>query len=378
MSKRVQDNNGWIEVKDNPITKEGVFDYLGRDIGLTDERANKIVRVYRPAEELEKAVDLFKNIPLIDDHELIGKEATPAEKKGVQGWVGEQVLIDPPYVKANLRIVSDSLINKIKNGKVDLSLGYKNDYEYISGEFNGQRYDAIQRNIRPNHLALVDLGRTGKDVVVLDHYTIDSNNLGVNMTLEELKAAIAALTEEERNALKSLFVTQDEEDKETKDEAGEMTEEEKAAAESAAVVAEEAAVVAQEAAELASEAAETGDPVVAAEAETKAEEAADKAEEAAEVVTMDSMRKAIVKELNARDSLGRRAQKFVGTFNYTTMDSAQSVAEYAAKKLGIKAAKGHEIVALDAWMQGRQKANEVVTMDTNTVSKDSIKSKWSK
>lgn len=377
MSKREEDQNGWLEVKDNPVTKEGVFNYLGRDIGLDGKMADKIVRVYRPAEELEKALELFKNIPLIDDHELIGKEATPAEKKGVQGWVGEQVVFDSPYIKANLRIVSDSLINKIRNGKVDLSLGYKNDYEYVTGEFKGQRYDAIQRNIRPNHLALVDLGRTGKDVVVLDHYTIDSNNLGVSMTLEELKAAIAALTAEERDSLKSLFVTQDE--KKTEDEAGEMTDEEKAAAENAAVVAEEAAEVATEAAALAAEAAVSGDPMVAAEAEEKLEEVADKAETAAEeVVTMDSMRKEVIKQINERDALGRKAQKFVGTFNYTSFDSAQSVAEYATKKLGIKTSKGNEIVALDAWMQGRQESTKVVTMDSATVSKSSIKSKWSK
>lgn len=393
MSKREEDQNGWLEVKDNPVTKEGVFNYLGRDIGLDDERADKIVRVYRPAEELEKALELFKNIPLIDDHELIGKEATPAEKKGVQGWVGEQVVFDSPYIKANLRIVSDSLISKIRNGKVDLSLGYKNDYEYVTGDFNGQRYDAIQRNIRPNHLALVDLGRTGKDVVVLDHYTIDSNNLGVNMTLEELKAAIAALTAEERDSLKSLFVTQDESGN---GEGGELSEEEKAAAAKAAEEAAAAAAAAAEAeeaarlsAEAAAAAASSGSETeaeeaarLAAEAEAAAAAAANQASNASEnldgAVTMDSMRKEVIKQINERDALGRKAQKFVGTFNYTSFDSAQSVAEYAAKKLGIKTSKGNEIVALDAWMQGRQESTKVVTMDSATVSKSSIKSKWSK
>lgn len=390
MSKREEDQNGWLEVKDNPVTKEGVFNYLGRDIGLDGEMADKIVRVYRPAEELEKALELFKNIPLIDDHELIGKEATPAEKKGVQGWVGEQVVFDSPYIKANLRIVSDSLISKIRNGKVDLSLGYKNDYEYVAGDFNGQRYDAIQRNIRPNHLALVDLGRTGKDVVVLDHYTIDSNNLGVSMALEEIKSYLEGLSEEGKNAIlslteserKSLANISDDEFKSmlsTEDEAGEMTDEEKAAAEAAAVVAEEAATVATEAAELASEAAATGDPVVAVEAEAKLEEVVDKAEEAAEeVVTMDSMRKEVIKEINERNNFGRRAQKFLGTFDYTSFDSLQSLAEHVNNKLNIKRPKGSEIVAFNAWEQGRKVSTQVVTMDSATVSKSSIKSKWSK
>ena len=31
MTKRTYDNNGWLEVKDNPISKVGVFDYLGAE-----------------------------------------------------------------------------------------------------------------------------------------------------------------------------------------------------------------------------------------------------------------------------------------------------------------------------------------------------------
>lgn len=33
MTKRQYDLNGWLEVKDNPISKVGVFDYLGFEIG---------------------------------------------------------------------------------------------------------------------------------------------------------------------------------------------------------------------------------------------------------------------------------------------------------------------------------------------------------
>ncbi|MDE9567464.1 DUF2213 domain-containing protein, partial [Xenorhabdus bovienii] len=38
--------NGWLEVKDNPISKVGVFDYMGSEIGAPNP--GDLYRVYRP------------------------------------------------------------------------------------------------------------------------------------------------------------------------------------------------------------------------------------------------------------------------------------------------------------------------------------------
>ncbi len=46
-------------------------------------------------------------------------------------------------------------------GLKELSLGYNLDLEETPGEWNGQPYDAIQHNIRINHLALVQEARAG-------------------------------------------------------------------------------------------------------------------------------------------------------------------------------------------------------------------------
>ncbi|UPS61655.1 DUF2213 domain-containing protein [Providencia rettgeri] len=85
MTKRTYDNNGWLEVTDNPISKVGVFDYLGAEIGAPVP--DKIYRVLRPPEELasEATINSFKLTPFIIEHEMLGKHATPAEKKGIQG-----------------------------------------------------------------------------------------------------------------------------------------------------------------------------------------------------------------------------------------------------------------------------------------------------
>ena len=133
MTKRTYDNNGWLEVTDNPISKVGVFDYLGAEIGAPIP--DKIYRVLRPPEELasEETINSFKLTPFIIEHEMLGKHATPAEMKGIQGVIGENVYFDPPYLRANIKIFSDAALSNIDSGKIDLSPGYRSKYEFTSG-----------------------------------------------------------------------------------------------------------------------------------------------------------------------------------------------------------------------------------------------------
>ena len=50
-SARNYDINGWAEIKGNPISKVGVFPYIGAQIS-PDLEPDKIYQVYRPEEEL--------------------------------------------------------------------------------------------------------------------------------------------------------------------------------------------------------------------------------------------------------------------------------------------------------------------------------------
>lgn len=171
-TNRIEDHNGWFEVKGNPISKVGVFPYLGAQIGAPDPA--KVYNVYRPAEELAhpETIDSFKLLPWIDDHAMLGDAFTPAEQKGISGVIGEDVYFDEPYLRANIKAFSGSMAHKINGGKIQLSPGYRCMYVPESGIFDGMEYQYVQRNIRGNHLALVDQGRTGPDVSVLDHLRI--------------------------------------------------------------------------------------------------------------------------------------------------------------------------------------------------------------
>ena len=180
MDKREYDTNGWFEVKDNPLSMVGVFPYSGRSIS-PDCDPDRIYMVYRPAEELASAdcIDSFKLIPWIDNHVMLGSEdegLTPSEAKGVQGVIGQEVYFEEDTLKGNIKVFSEAMANLIANGKKELSCGYRCRYEYAPGVYNGVEYDYVQRDIRGNHLALVENGRMGPDVAVLDHFTFTVDN----------------------------------------------------------------------------------------------------------------------------------------------------------------------------------------------------------
>lgn len=346
MSAQQHDINGFITIPGNPLSKEGVFEYSGAQIGLTGPDADRIVRVYRPAEELAspECIESFKLIPFVDEHAMLGSEdegMLPAERKGVQGMVGEDVYFDAPYLRGNLRIVSESLKNAIRHGKVELSPGYRCQYELTPGVWNGERYDAIQRQIRANHLALVTEGRTGPDVRVLDGmtFTIDAKELAAMADQEmkdqeggeRIKALLAELkpmlSEQEgvREMLREFGLKLDREDESEGEREMEIA---KAEGEDEEVV---HAVIDE-------------DVKVALDAALKR---IAKLEKGAAV--MDS---ALVSSIADRDALAGRLSQFVGTFDSARMTVAD-VAKYGVQKLGIKCPQGAERIALDSWMQGR-------------------------
>lgn len=415
MTKRTYDNNGWLEVTDNPISKVGVFDYLGAEIGAPEP--DKIYRVLRPPEELasEATINSFKLTPFIIEHEMLGKHATPAEKKGIQGVIGENVYFDPPYLRANIKIFSDVALSNIDSGKIDLSPGYRSKYEFTSGIYEGQHYDAIQRHLRGNHLALVDEGRTGPDVAVQDHLviTIDTKEL-IRMNEEENKekqtADEGAFTAEQVTALKSIIA---EVIAQTKPSTDENMEEEKKSTD-ADPEEEQKAEEAVAAAEVAAEEATTGTPEAVEAAEVAIETAVEAIEEAKEhldqattdslnrrlkrlkngIGTMDeiaSLKRKIkrleaskptmdtgvlLKQIGERDSLAHKLTPFLGVFDHAAM-TKQQVAEYGVDKLGIQCGKGNEAIALDAWMQGRVPDSQKATMTMDSaVSNKSIMDKW--
>lgn len=381
--KKQVDVNGFWSIEDNPISKVGVFPYLGSEIGAPEP--DKVYMVYRPEEELSNPETLasFNLVPFIDDHEFLGVDGTPAEKKGVQGTTGESATFDYPYLKNNLRVYSNFLQNQIVQGKKELSPSYRCDYEFTSGVFDGQKYDAIQRNLRGNHLALVDKGRTGPDVAVLDRYPITNDSaefIAMEFTPEQLEQLRALI----REMLAEMSAAADEtKEEETQDQEDPVTTEEKEAVEAEAATelidaAAEAVEEAQEALEEVQAAAEEVKEAPTADSVAKLNKAMAKLNKvkvirAKPAPTLDSA--TVVKQIAARDSLAERLKKHVGVFDYQSMTSAHQVAKYGVKKLGIRAADGAELAVIEGYLQAAKP--ETVVTDSKPRGSDTATKLWS-
>jgi hypothetical protein len=82
---------------------------------------------------------------------------------------------DGEYLAFDLVFMDKGIIQAIDGGKRELSNGYASEIEIADGETeDGQHYDAIQRNIRGNHVAVVEKGRAGPMCRIADEALCDS------------------------------------------------------------------------------------------------------------------------------------------------------------------------------------------------------------
>lgn len=332
------DDNGWIEIQNNPLSRVGVFEYFGRHIS-PDLPPDEVFSVYHPAEELSdpETIKSAKLIPWIAGHTMLGKVGkVQAEEKGVGGVTGEQIYFKDGILYGNLKLFSKSHADLVNiKGFKELSLGYTSKCEYAPGEWNGQPYQYIRRQFRFNHTATVPEGRMGKIVSVLDSVTPekgtimdvkeevklpDVSGLTVDQLLELVKA-IAPKIQEAGKLAELLSGTKVEE--EVKEEGDGVT------------------------AEVKTE--DTG-----AEVKTTDEELVEKKEEDKQVLVEDAAMR-VVKSFKNRDALAAKAGAIVGVYDCSDMTEKQNAA-YIIKKLGITATPGHEISAATAYLEGVNKA----------------------
>lgn len=168
-SSRRYDDDGRLHVAISNISKAVVNPYYGHEIpnhiglGLDPD---KVYRLLRDPAELEKAAPSFRNVPLQLKH--VHHKANDAQQDVVIGTVGDPVY-EHPYLKASLCIWVDEGIAAVETKTmVELSSSYHYDAVMEPGDFEGELYDGRMTNIRGNHVALVETGRAGSDVLVSD------------------------------------------------------------------------------------------------------------------------------------------------------------------------------------------------------------------
>ena len=169
-SARSYDKDGRLHVAVSNISKAVVNPYYGSEIPNHESLGldpRKVYYMFRAPEELEKAVATFRNLPLLNKHVPVSAENP--EKDIVVGSTGSDVEFSDGYLKCSLSIWDSEAIAGIESGEqMELSSAYHYTPDMTSGEFDGVKYDGVMREIVGNHVALVDVGRAGRDVVVSD------------------------------------------------------------------------------------------------------------------------------------------------------------------------------------------------------------------
>lgn len=146
---------GYIRAK-AIVTRSGVFTYANGD-GSQRKELRLPQDVFH-----SDALGSMRLIPVTNGHPPEKLVTAENSKRLTVGYTGDTVEQDGDYVLTNLVITDAETVRMVKEqGRRELSLGYTVDLEPEEGEYNGERYDYKQTNIRYNHLALVDSARAG-------------------------------------------------------------------------------------------------------------------------------------------------------------------------------------------------------------------------
>lgn len=155
-------SEGYVTARARAV-RAGVQDYRASELGLSGDH---IVRVMRPSDEVfaVDSVKGFAHAPVTNDHPPEMVDAENWAKYAV-GEVGANVMRDGEFLALDLMLKDAAAIAAFDSGKKELSAGYTAEIEFVDGV---AEYDAVMKDIRINHLALVNKGRAGSQARIGD------------------------------------------------------------------------------------------------------------------------------------------------------------------------------------------------------------------
>ena len=203
ISKR--EPEGYLLCLNVPVARTGTQEYLPEELGLMPNSefiihnselspAGGLVKVFRPEEEVfsEATMASFEGMPVTNDHPPAGVDVSNirALQKGHAHNVRRGSGEERDLLLADLIITDPELITAIlEDGKREISCGYT----YELSEENG-RY--IQRQIRGNHVAVVDAGRAGPRVCIKDHKANTTRLKGETVMKKSLSKVLARMAKD--------------------------------------------------------------------------------------------------------------------------------------------------------------------------------------
>lgn len=165
-------DEGHLIIEGVPIMRSGLHEYRFDEI--FEAQDDSIILIDKPAEELKKIVDKLNGIPLTIGHVPLDEID---ENENIIGYIKNTQFVDngvASFIKADIVIINGLGIESSQSIK-QLSLGFNYDLDIE---------DMGQKNIVPNHLALVKAGRCGSlcafDEKVRKGNTVMTENEDVN------------------------------------------------------------------------------------------------------------------------------------------------------------------------------------------------------
>jgi hypothetical protein len=175
-------DEGYLRVKAR-IARTGIQSYTDANGGIRLE--------YRPEEEVaaDAALDSFREKCVTKEHPPVLLDASNTKDYAV-GFTSADVSYSEGFVESILTVTDKETIDEIMRGNVrEVSCGYKVDYSPEPGITpDGQHYDGIQKNIRGNHVAIVNRARGGAQVRLM----LDSADAAVNVLINHSTGVIMA------------------------------------------------------------------------------------------------------------------------------------------------------------------------------------------
>lgn len=162
-------------------------------------RDGKDVAEYRPASEVfaPQSLASFVGRPLTIDHPSFMVRSDNVRSVVVGAILGEPWR-DGENLRARVVVHDKRAVDLIERGlKAELSVGYTVETEQVAGTTpEGAHYDAVQRNIRCNHLSIVTRGRAGNARFSKEFPRMDEAKPVEAQTIDQLQARCDALQAE--------------------------------------------------------------------------------------------------------------------------------------------------------------------------------------
>jgi len=173
---------GYLTVR-VPITRPGVFPYARQD-GTVQMEAKLPDEIFS-----DRTMFSARSKPITDEHPNVPVTLDNYQTYA-KGMSHTDAHVEDLKLYVSMTITDKDLIQKVYDGKRDISIGFMSDVVAEAGTYNGQAYEYVQRNIEINHIAIVDQGRAGPEVAIRsdsDAWQIDSTDKGGKSEMAKIK-----------------------------------------------------------------------------------------------------------------------------------------------------------------------------------------------